>query len=71
MDFEKKILSTTISITQLSLLKSPPVGFILLLLLYLGFVLGLEYDKQDIPGEQNHERRGVRAGWLTITQLHS
>jgi len=50
-------------------LKFPPLSFTLLLLLYLGFILGLEYDKQNIPGEQNHEAIGVRAGWLTVTQL--
>ena len=42
---------------------------IILLLLYIAFVLALEFVKQDIPGEQHNEAIGVRAGWLTITQL--
>ncbi|KAN0108767.1 Ferric reductase NAD binding domain containing protein [Hyaloscypha variabilis] len=33
------------------------------------FVLALEFVEQEIPGEQHNQAIGVRAGWLTITQL--
>jgi len=52
-----------------SLLKVPPLGIFLLLLIYLAFVLALEFVEQEIPGEQHNQAIGVRAGWLTITQL--
>ncbi|KUJ16010.1 uncharacterized protein LY89DRAFT_697981 [Mollisia scopiformis] len=51
------------------LLKVPPLGTIIMLVAYLCFVLGLEYVKQDVPGEQHNQAIGVRAGWLTITQM--
>lgn len=52
-----------------NLLKLPPLGIVLLLLNYLTFVLALEFVKQDIPGDQHRQAIGIRAGWLTITQL--
>ncbi|TVY19818.1 Ferric/cupric reductase transmembrane component 7 [Lachnellula arida] len=47
----------------------PPFGIFILLFLYLLFILLLEFIKQDIPGDQHSEAIGIRAGWLTITQL--
>ncbi len=38
-------------------------------MIYLAFVLALEFVEQEIPGEQHNQAIGVRAGWLTITQL--
>lgn len=49
--------------------KVPPFGTILLALAYLCFILGLEYTNQNVPGEQHNQAIGVRAGWLTITQI--
>lgn len=49
--------------------KVPPFGTILLILSYLCFVLGLEYANQNVQGDQHSQAIGVRAGWLTITQL--
>ncbi|KAE9378406.1 ferric reductase-like protein like transmembrane component [Stipitochalara longipes BDJ] len=66
----RKISYPQISPTRRSnLLKVPPLGIILLLLIYLAFILTLEFVKQDISGEQHNQAIGVRAGWLTITQL--
>jgi ferric-chelate reductase len=66
----RKLTYPQISPTRHShLFKLPPLGIILLLLLYLAFVLALEFVKQDISGEQHNQAIGVRAGWLTITQL--
>jgi ferric-chelate reductase len=57
----RKLIYPQISPTRHSnLLKVPPLGIIVLLFIYLAFVLALEFVNQDI---------GVRAGWLTITQL--
>jgi ferric-chelate reductase len=52
-----------------NLMKLPPLGIVLLLLIYLAFVLALEFVKQDILGDQHRKAIGVRAGWLTISQL--
>lgn len=50
-------------------IKFPPAGVILLLLCYLGFVLGLEYYNNSTPGAQHYEAWGLRAAWLAIAQL--
>ncbi|TVY90800.1 Ferric/cupric reductase transmembrane component [Lachnellula willkommii] len=52
-----------------SLFHLPPFGIFILLFVYLLFILLLEFIKQDIPGDQHSEAIGIRAGWLTITQL--
>lgn len=66
----RKVTYPQISPTHHSnILKLPPLGVVLLLLVYLAFVLSLEFVKQDIPAEQHNQAIGVRAGWLTITQL--
>jgi hypothetical protein len=66
----RKLTYPQISPTRHSnLLKIPPLGITILLLIYLAFVLALEFAKQDIPGDQHNQAIGVRAGWLTITQL--
>lgn len=49
--------------------KAPPFGTIFLILSYLCFVIGLEYTNQNVQGGQHNQAIGVRAGWLTITQL--
>ncbi|CZR60757.1 related to ferric reductase (metalloreductase) [Phialocephala subalpina] len=49
--------------------KVPPFGTLLLIIAYLCFILGLEYVNQNVPGEQHNQAIGVRAGWLTITQI--
>ncbi|KAF8853911.1 putative FRE ferric reductase-like transmembrane component [Acephala macrosclerotiorum] len=47
----------------------PPFGIVFLILAYLCFVLSLEYTNQKVQGDQHNQAIGVRAGWLTITQL--
>ena len=50
-------------------IKVPPFGTISLLLVYLGFVLALEFINNDIPGAQHYTALGLRAGWLAIAQV--
>ncbi len=50
-------------------IKVPPFGIISLLLVYLGFVLALEFIDNDIPGAQHYTALGLRAGWLAIAQV--
>ena len=52
-----------------SWLKFPPIGTIQLLLVYLGFVLTLEFINNDIPGGQHYTAIGVRAAWLAVAQV--
>lgn len=52
-----------------SWLKVPPIGTIQLLLVYLGFVLALEFIGNDIPGAQHYTAIGVRAAWLAVAQM--
>ncbi|MCJ1300146.1 hypothetical protein MMC08_002940 [Hypocenomyce scalaris] len=52
-----------------SLYKVPPTGTVLLLLTYLGFILGLEYYNNVVTGSQHYEALGLRAAWLTVAQL--
>ncbi len=47
----------------------PPLGTILLLLLYLGFILALEFINNDVVGAQYWTSLGIRAGWLAIAQM--
>lgn len=49
--------------------KVPPIGTIQLLLVYLGFVLALEFTGNDIPGAQHYTAIGVRAAWLAVAQV--
>ena len=66
----RKLIYAQISPTRHSnLLKVPPLGITILLFIHLAFVLALEFVNQDIPGGQHRQAIGVRAGWLTITQL--
>ena len=50
-------------------LRIPPFGTSILILTYLGFVLGLEFFNVDYPGAQYWEARGLRAAWLTVAQF--
>ena len=52
-----------------SYLKIPPLGTVLLLLLYLGFVLALEFINNDVQGAQHYTALGIRASWLGIAQI--
>lgn len=47
----------------------PPVGTVLLLLAYLGFVLALEFINNDVSGAQYWTGLGVRAAWLAVAQV--
>jgi hypothetical protein len=68
-DFRKVTYPQASPVHHSNLFSLPPFGIIILILVYLGFVLGLEFVKQDVPGLQHRQAIGVRAGWLTITQL--
>ncbi|MCJ1387481.1 hypothetical protein MMC18_000324 [Xylographa bjoerkii] len=50
-------------------LRIPPFGISILILTYLGLVLGLEFFNVDYPGAQYWEARGLRAAWLTVAQF--
>jgi hypothetical protein len=50
-------------------LKVPPVGIILMLLVYLAFIMGLEFNDNDIAGAQHYTSLGVRASWLAVAQI--
>jgi ferric-chelate reductase len=66
----RKLIYPQISpIHHFNLLNVPPLGIVLLLFTYFAFVLALEFVHQDVPGDQHRQAIGVRAGWLTITQL--
>ena len=47
----------------------PPFGAIILILVYLSFVLGLQYFNSDYPGAQYWQAIGFRAAWLTVAQF--
>ena len=47
----------------------PPLGTVLLLLLYVGFVLALEFTNNNVAGAQYHTSLGIRAAWLAIAQI--
>lgn len=51
-----------------SWLRVPPLGTVLLLLAYFGFVLALEFINDNVEGAQFWEARGIRAGWLAVAQ---
>ncbi|KAK0909535.1 ferric-chelate reductase Frp1 [Friedmanniomyces endolithicus] len=47
----------------------PPLGTLILLGGYLGFILALEYINNDVPGAQYWTSLGIRAGWLAVAQV--
>ncbi|KAK5133622.1 hypothetical protein LTR08_007570 [Meristemomyces frigidus] len=47
----------------------PPFGTIFLLVVYLCFVLALEFVNNDVAGAQYWTSLGIRAGWLAIAQM--
>lgn len=49
--------------------KVPPVGTILLVLGYLGWVLLLEFMNNNVAGAQHFTSLGVRAAWLAVAQV--
>ncbi|EME46130.1 hypothetical protein DOTSEDRAFT_42697 [Dothistroma septosporum NZE10] len=49
--------------------KLPPIGTIILLLVYLTFVLALEFTDNTVAGAQYWQALGVRAGWLAVAQV--
>ena len=44
-------------------------GVVLLLTLYFGFLVALEVVQDFIPGALHYQAFGLRAGWLSTTQL--
>ncbi|KAJ5619346.1 hypothetical protein N7510_003330 [Penicillium lagena] len=52
-----------------SWLRVPTFGSILLILVYFGYVMGLQFFNVDYPGAQHWQAQGLRAGWLTIAQF--
>lgn len=55
--------------TSSSWIKVPPVGVITLLVLYLAFVIALEFIDNNLAGAQHFTSLGIRAAWLTIAQV--
>ncbi|TKA80772.1 hypothetical protein B0A49_00509 [Cryomyces minteri] len=51
------------------LFKLPPVGIILMILTYFGFLFALEYTRVQVAGDKDRQARSIRAGWLSITQV--
>ena len=49
--------------------KTPPTGVGLLLILYFAFLVGLELVQDFVPGAYYYQAFGLRAGWLSTTQL--
>ena len=47
----------------------PPLGSVIIILLYFGFILALEFINNNYPGAQHDEALGLRAGWLAIAQV--
>lgn len=48
---------------------APPTGIFLLLILYFGFLVGLELVQDFIPGALHYQAFGLRAGWLSTVQM--
>ncbi|CAD6446682.1 93e6b732-17f6-428e-9f8d-d8e003f39abd [Sclerotinia trifoliorum] len=49
--------------------KIPPFGTIILLVLYLVWVVILEFANNNVPGAQHFTSLGVRASWLAVAQV--
>jgi ferric-chelate reductase len=49
--------------------KVPPVGTITLLVVYLAWVILLEFVDNDVEGAQHFTSLGVRAAWLAVAQV--
>ena len=52
-----------------SWIKIPPLGTIIMLVIYLSFVLGLTFFSNNIPGAQHYEAIGLRATLVSMAQL--
>lgn len=52
-----------------SFTKTPLNGVALLLILYFGFLIGLELFQDLVPGARYHQALGFRASWLSTAQL--
>ena len=52
-----------------SMVRLPTIGTIILLLVYFGFIMGLEFYNNYTAGAQYHVAIGLRAAWITIAQL--
>ena len=65
----REISYPQITPTRLQRLRIPPFGSIILVLTYLGFILGLEFYDFNYPGAQYWEALGLRASWLTVAQF--
>jgi ferric-chelate reductase len=50
-------------------LKVPPVGTISLLVVYLAWILLLEFVNNNVDGAQHYTSLGVRAAWLAVAQV--
>ncbi|KAK9452699.1 ferric reductase NAD binding domain-containing protein [Dipodascopsis uninucleata] len=52
-----------------SFVEVPPLGTIIVLVVYLCFVLALEFIQDHISGEQHFQALGTRAAWLAVAQM--
>lgn len=47
----------------------PPLGTVMLIAAHFVFIVVLEFANNNVVGAQFWQARGVRAGWLTVTQV--
>lgn len=50
-------------------LKIPPLGTVYIIIVYLGFLLALQFTNNDVEGAQRYAALSIRAAWLAIAQL--
>lgn len=50
-------------------IRLPPLGSIILILSYFGFIIALEFTNNNYPGAQHDQALGIRAAWLAVAQV--
>ena len=51
------------------MMKFPPIGTVVMLLTYLGFIMALEFVNNNVEGDQYYQALSLRAAWLTVAQI--
>ena len=52
-----------------SMMKFPPIGTVVMLLVYLSFIMALEFVNNNVEGDQYYQALSLRAAWLTVAQI--
>jgi ferric-chelate reductase len=47
----------------------PPLGSVIMIVLYVAYILGLNFYQVWVQGAQHYEMIGLRAGWLALAQF--